>query len=381
MNISMLVLNNFTNDARVHKEAVTLASVGHTVTVVALWQPGLARTEHLAGYRVIRLRLHFRSWQNRLLSPPIKYLEFAWHVWSLAGREPAQIYHANDSTTLPAAWLAAKRNHAKLVYDAHELETGRNFSGGSISIIYRAIWALPEKIFIHRVQSIITVSPSIAKELAHLYSISIPQVILNCPVKINISRSNRLRQELSIPEDHNILLYQGRISAGRGIESFLSAIQRVEKTVGVVLGDGPGVDTIRKRIQSGEWERVFLPGQIPLVELPSYTASADLGIILIQDNCLSYRLSLPNKLFEYLHAGLPVICSNLPEMARVVLDYQVGELVDPDNPSAIAGSIQSILADPIRFAEMKANTRKAAEDFNWQNESKKLLDIYQSLAS
>jgi glycosyltransferase involved in cell wall biosynthesis len=379
MNISMLVLNNFTNDARVHKEATTLASAGYKVLVIALWQQGLAHLEQQSGYQVIRLRLHSRSLNNRLLSPLIKYLEFAWQIWRLSGRNPAQIYHANDANTLPAAWLASKRNHAKLVYDAHELETGRNFSGGSITGIYRSIWTFPEKIFINKVQSVITVSPSIANMLEHQYHVPLPHVILNCPELKKTSNSNRLRQELNIPENCKILLYQGRVAIGRGIETFLNAVQQVENAVGVVLGDGPALETLRDRLRSGEWERVYFLGQVPLSDLPSYTASADLGVVLTQDTCLNHHYSLPNKLFEYLHAGLPVICNNLPEMARVVQDYQVGELTDSEDPSSIAKSIQSILSDPIRFAQMKANTYKVAENYNWQNESKKLLKVYSTL--
>ena len=379
MNITMLVLNNFTNDARVHKEATSLASAGHKVSVVSLWQPGLGQVEYQSNYQVIRLRLLSRTWQNRLLSPPIKYLEFAWRVWQFAGREPAHVYHANDANTLPAAWLAAKRNQARLVYDAHELETGRNFLGSHIASVYRAIWSFPEKIFIRKAQFVITVSRSIANELVRLYNIAMPTLVLNCPETKTVSSSNRLHIELKIPEDHKIILYQGRISMGRGIESFIKAIQNIDNVAGVILGEGPALESFRQRVDSGEFQRIYLPGNVSLMDLPSYTASSDLGIVLIEDTCLSYRLSLPNKLFEYLHAGLPVICSDLPEIAQVVRDYQVGELTDPDDPAAIAGNIDNILSDPIRYAQLKANAAKASEEFNWQNESKKLLMIYTML--
>src|SRR4030042_3820907 len=266
MKITMLVLNNFTNDARVHKEASTLASSGHNVTVLALWQPGLLQSEQQYGYKLIRLRLHSRLWQNRLLSPPIKYLEFIWHVWRLAGQKPAQIYHANDANTLPAAWLAARRTHAKLVYDAHELETGRDFGGSYIAKIYKKIWSWPERLFIHQADKTITVSLSIANELSRIYKIPAPQVILNCPEKIPISVSNRLRQELHIPENQKILLYQGRVTVGRGIEPFCSAIPLVNNTLGVVLGDGSALDAFRARVISDDWKRGYFPGKVPLTK-------------------------------------------------------------------------------------------------------------------
>jgi hypothetical protein len=124
--VCMLVLNNYTHDARVHKEAKTLAAAGHDVRVMALWQVGLPTEETHDGYRTIRLPLRSRAWRGTAIAPVVKYLEFTWRVWRLAAREPARVYHAHDANTLPAAWLAARHNHASLVYDAHELETGRS---------------------------------------------------------------------------------------------------------------------------------------------------------------------------------------------------------------------------------------------------------------
>jgi glycosyltransferase involved in cell wall biosynthesis len=380
LNISMLVLNTFINDARVHKEASTLASAGYTVNVIALWQPGLDKVENRSGYSVFRIPLSSRALQNRLLSPLIKYIEYAWRVWKLSYRIPAHIYHANDGNTLPIAWMIAKKNNAKLIYDAHELETGRNFGNSSLSRIYRKVWSFPEKLLIHQVDAVITVNRLIADELARLYKIHVPFVIMNCPVLNLVSNTNLIRQELDIPDDMKILIYQGRITSGRGLESFFVAIQQLNDTVGVVLGDGPLLQAYRDRVRSGEWQRIYLLGMINMTVLPTYTASADLGVVLIQDTCLSYRLSLPNKLFEYLHAGLPVICSDLPAMATIVKEYQVGELVNPDDPASIAHGIKITLGDVTRYKTLKANTHKASEVFNWQNEGKKLIEIYKNFA-
>ena len=381
MNITMLVLSAFINDARIHKEAMTLASAGNNVLIIALWKPGLPQIEQNYGYHVLRLKLYSRKWKNHLLSPPIKYLEYAIQVWLLAGHEPAHVYHANDANTLPAAWLASKRNHAKLVYDAHELETGRNFSGSSIAGIYRSIWSFPEKFFIHKVHSIITVSPMIADELVRIYQIPPPHVIYNCPEKASESFSNRIYRELKISTNLNILLYQGNVTNGRGIEAFFNAVQLIDNVVGVVLGDGPALEMFRYRVHAGEWKRIVLPGKVPLIDLPSYTASSTIGIVLTQDTCLNHRLTLPNKLFEYIHAGLPVVCSNLPAMAQIVNEYQIGEVVEPEDPTSIANGIRSILGDPNYYEQLKLNTIKVTEIFNWNNESQKLLEIYRNLLS
>jgi glycosyltransferase involved in cell wall biosynthesis len=379
MNICLLVLNNFTTDARVHKEASTLAAAGHHVYVVALWEHGLAQTEQQSGYTIFRIQLKSRSWKNKLLSPPIKYLEFAWRVWRLSAREPAQIYHANDANTLPAAWFVASRNHGKLVYDAHELETGRNFGNSKISWIYRSIWAWPEKLFIHKAQAVLTSSMSYATELKRIYQIPLPTIMMNSPNSLNIKRSSRLRDELHIPEGMFICLYQGRISSGRGIEPFFDAIQLLPNAAGVALGDGPLLETYRQYVDKGKWQRVYLPGKVPLDELPYYTSSADLGIVSIEDTSLSYHYSLPNKLFEYLHAHIPLIGCNLPEIANIIRSTKTGLVIDSLDSRSIAEAINTILTDPGLYDQCKENTINASGIYNWQNESQKLIAVYESL--
>ncbi len=378
--VSMLVLNNFTHDARVHKEAQTLAAAGYAITVVALWQPGLAKEETRSGYRVRRLHLRSRAWRGRLVAPLVKYLEFAIQVWRMAGHEPPQVLHAHDANTLPVAWLAARRVGARLVYDAHELETGRNFGSSRLAGIYQRIWSWPEHLLIRQADAVITVSEGIADELARLYRIPRPVVVVNCPEWSSPGRSNRLRDELGIPAGLKVALYLGRVAAGRGIEPFLEAVQRRPNVAGVVLGDGPLLHKLRQRVESGAWQRVYLPGRVSPVDLPEYTASADVGAALIQANCRSYYLALPNKLFEYLHAGIPVVGSNLPEIARVIRGYDVGEVVDSDDPASIAGGLRRLLDDPERYTRAQANTARAAAAFRWEQEGQKLVHLYQGLA-
>lgn len=375
----MLVLNNFTHDVRVHKEAQALAAAGYNVTVIALWQPGLAKEETRSGYRVHRLRLYSRSWRGRLVSPLVKYLEFVARVQQFASLEPARVYHAHDANTLLPAWLAARRAGAHLIYDAHELETGRSFAASRLAGFYQRIWTYPERVLIRRADAVITVSEGIADELVRLYGIRRPIVIVNCPELSPPVRSNRLREELGIPNNLKIALYQGGVVPGRGIEPFLEAVQHLPGVAGVVLGDGPLRSECLSRIQSGVWQRVYLPGRVSLADLPSYTASADVGVVLIQPICRSYYLALPNKLFEYLHAGIPVVGSDLPEITRIIREYGVGEVVNPDDPASIAEGIARLLGDPVWYANARDNTARVVVAFNWQKESAKLVTLYQQL--
>jgi glycosyltransferase involved in cell wall biosynthesis len=275
--------------------------------------------------------------------------------------------------------LAAKRNKAALVYDAHELETGRNFSNSTLAGIYRRFWALPEQLLIRKADAVITVCNGIADELATHYGITRPTVVVNCPERNSVSPSNRLREELSIPQHLRILLYVGTIARGRGLEVLLTATQRIPQVATVLLGDGPLLEELRQQERSGALQRVYLPGKVSLEELPNYVASADIGITTIQATCRSYYYALPNKLFEYIHAGIPVIGSDLPEIANVIRTYEVGEVVDPDDPDAIARSIQNLIEDSVWYKKARDNTRRAAEVYNWERESEKLLNLYERL--
>lgn len=377
--VRMLVLNEFTHDARVQREAKALAAANHNVTVVALWKAGLKREEERDGYRVVRLHLRSRGWRSRLVAPLVKYVEYAFRVGQLPDSRSVQVYHAHAVQTLPAAWLATRGRGHRLVYDAHELETGHNFHGFRLAGIYRHVWPWPERAFIRSADATITVNEGIADELVRLYGIADPVVVMNCPERQPFNKSTRLRDELGIPPGLKIALYQGGVVGGRGIEPFLYAIQRLPEVAGVVLGDGHLLEEYRARAESGLWQRVYLPGKVPLDDLPHYTASADVGVTLIQDICRSYHLALPNKLFEYLQAGIPVLGSNLPEIARIIQGYNVGLVVDPDDPDAIAEALGRLLRDTDLYARSSAKARQAAAIFNWDREKVKLLDLYQNL--
>lgn len=383
MKIILLTLNNFTHDTRIHRTAKTLAQAGNQVTVLALWQAGLQEHEdHPSGYRVERIRLASRPWRNRWAGPLVKYLEYVLRVWNLAGRLQADVYHANDANTLPAAWLAARRNKAKLVYDAHELETGRSWSASRVAGVYKYFLALPEKIFIRHADAVITVSQSIARRLVQLYDIPLPVVIMNCPEvpEISAQPSQRLREEMNIPPKLKIALYQGGVDRGRGVEALIDATQRTPGVAAVILGDGELSQILWQRVQTGDLQRVYLHGKVPPASLPEYTSSADIGIVLTELICESHRLSLPNKIFEYLHAGLPVIATNAPEIAQIVQSEQVGIVVDPRKTDEIANALLSVAELPEQNPHLRSHILEVAKKFTWEIERVKLLELYSRMA-
>lgn len=382
--VCMIVLNDFTHDARVQKETTTLIQAGYRVTVIAKRNnPALPEQESGDGLEVRRVSIAPHQDGMPLVARIFKVLRFYIRLIRVAFNLDADIYHAHDANALPVGWTAAFLRRAKLVYDAHEFERGRNWGQSNLPPIVRKYWALPEILFIRSADAVITVSGSIADELANIYQIDKPALVRNCPKEyVAINKTDNIRAATpDIAANQAIVLYQGRIAANRGLYRFIEGTMGVPTAVAVLLGDGPIRANLEQWVQENGWEdRVFFLGYVHQKDLLAYTASADIGVSLIQNACLSYYYCLPNKLFEYQQAGLPVIASNFPEMSFIVQTYDLGESVDPEDTSAITVAIERLLGDPKRYAQLQKNAHIAAAQFNWETESIELLDLYDKLS-
>jgi glycosyltransferase involved in cell wall biosynthesis len=379
----MIVLNHFTHDARVHREAKTLSNAGHSVEVVALHKPGLAKREQTDNYRVKRLVLKSRRWRGGRIAPILKFVEFTKELAENTRSEPPDVYHSHNANTLLATFPLVRRDAAAWVYDSHELETGRNFANSRLSRIYQWLWPLPERLFIRRADEVISASPSYADQLGQIYGIVRPTVVANMPEFFPPVESRELQDRFRIPPQNTVVLYQGGVMRNRGIEVAIRSLQHLDPTVHLaILGDGPAMDELTElSSQLNLLDRVHFAGHIPLAELPNYTASADLGLALIQNSCPSYYYTLPNKVFEYIMAGIPAIVSDFPAMARVIHDHQVGEVVqDPSCPKQLALAVKRAIEDKERYRRTCENARQAALILNWENEQEKLLSVYRRIS-
>ncbi|MGB2885643.1 MAG: glycosyltransferase, partial [Dehalococcoidia bacterium] len=194
--------------------------------------------------------------------------------------------------------------------------------------------------------------------------------------------SSLLRDEIEIPRGQKIVLYIGRITFNRGIEELLKSLRYLNGCSVVLMGYRPDnyVADLERFIESeGLTKIVHFFGPVPFKEVPQYAASADVGIVLFRNVGLSYYYSSPNKLFECMAAGLPVVGSNFPDLKMFIEGYNFGVTCDPDNPKDIADAINYILSDESRYNEMRRNALEAAKVFNWENESRKLLALYEGL--
>jgi glycosyltransferase involved in cell wall biosynthesis len=207
-------------------------------------------------------------------------------------------------------------------------------------------------------------------------------VVRNCPDLIDQPSPGSLRSWLGLSKDSQIVLYQGGLQAGRGLEAFLHATAQVPGATVVLLGDGrfrPRLEALGREL--GIEKRLFLPGAVPLRDLLRYTRDAHVGVYLYENTCLSHYYTLPNKLFEYLMAGVPVLASDFPEVRRIVDETQAGIVVDPDHVGAVAEGLRRMLSDPEALRAMSCRARLAAETrYNWHIESRAFLSLYNAYA-
>jgi len=406
----MVVWNEFRNDARVLKEAETLCSAGHQVTVHALHTPGVTLEREVlpSGVRVVRVaRSPLWRWRKGKggegsrgaqavkaasprasgpigrLSPIKQVLRIIARLWTHAGllwhltRCRAQIVHAHDVNTLPTAWLAAVFSGASLVYDAHEISTSRE---GYSS--FRKLVALVEKALMPRANGTITTTVARAKFFARAYGIARPVVLQNRPRRQQVLASNRIRDELGLVRPWPIILYQGGVQQGRGLERLARVAADVPDAYVVFIGGGRLEASLRSIVAELHLEeRVRFIPTVALAELPSYTASADIGVQPIENTCLNHYTTDSNKLFEYVQAGLPVVASDLPEIRRVVREYDLGVLVPPGDSAELAAALRELVADKNKRQYYAAQSRKASVALSWESQEHELVALYESVLS
>jgi glycosyltransferase involved in cell wall biosynthesis len=387
--VDMLVWNTFQNDARVKNEAQTLAGAGYRVTVNALHAPGYTEKRELlpSGVEVMR---HGRKQGLRLLSPrkhtsrrnrlelvALLFSRLLTHLVMLASvvrRRPA-VVHAHDVNVLPTAWLAAKLAGAKLVYDAHEISSGRE---GYRKIGRLVAWV--EKAIMPNAAGSITTTEARAKFFARAYHMPRPLVLQNRPRLVRVEGDDRIRRELGLGGSYSVVIYQGGLQPGRGLDRLVEAAAEVSGACFVFVGGGSIESDLKALVnQLGLQSRVFFIPTVALAELPYYTASADIGVQPIENTCLNHFTTDSNKLFEYVVARLPIVATDLPEIARVVKHHNLGLLVPSADTKALSTALQRLVDDAALRETFSRNAEKASGELNWEEQEHALVSMYESI--
>ena len=332
----------------------------------------------------------------RLSARPLKHAPVAVNrvasIFTWAGyvrkRKDVDILSCHDLPALVIGYLSNffKKKKAKLIYDSHEYELGRNKKR---NLIQKWWIRVLERFLIKKCSLVFMVSDCIADEVQRIHHLKTrPYVVRNIPPKweLDSEKSAEIKEkflkELDMPEDTCIVMYHGAVAKSRGIENLLAAAAKVEHLAVIILGNGNTAYMERLKEQCvslGILERVLFHAAVSLNELPFYVAAADIGTSLIEPVALSYIWSLPNKFFENIQCLNPMIVSDFPEMGRIVDDYKIGLKVNPEDSEEIAETIRKLQSDRELFSQFKENLVKAKEDLCWEKEKQKLAEAYRTI--
>ena len=373
----MFLLNEFTNDLRVLKEAKSLIQNGYFVRIIALKGDSTLAAEIIEKIEVERIDL----WTRKLLPKNyfswfIKYIEFIFKAFTKGCKLKPSVVHCHDLPTLIIGYCVGRILKVTIVYDSHELYYDRNFP----LIIYKA-WYYIEKFLIKRIDYLIVENDSRGKVMQNRYNIQDSISIRNCQY-LNLLKNNKfLREKLGLNDKNKIIIYQGVVSKERGLEIAIQMMQYLPQYyVLVIVGFGEYNVILNEKLAKLSISNIFLLGGVSLNELPKYTSSADIGVSFIQNVNLNHYYALSNKIFEYLSAGLPVVFSDFPEMKKIIIDNEVGFVVDETNPKEAALAVKKILSNPSLYKTMSYNAKNIVKNrFNWEFESQKLLELYNKI--
>jgi len=389
-------------DRRILLQADSLEAAGWNVTIIAMpldtkadddrrvvrigTDTAQAKRENLVldTYRWIRGHLPMNGYLMRFMK------RLAWRYlvdqesfylklfFNTAAQYSPTVFVAHDLPMLPVAKLAAERCGAKLVYDSHELYCEQEFSGRE-----KRRWAEIEAKYIGACDEVSTVNQSIATELERRYGIDDVSVIYNAERSTAPPRRTRIFHEVfGLAADKKVLLFQGGLSAGRNLETLVGAMRNVKNTsvVLVILGNGLLLKNLQAKARSHELSGlVYFHPAVSQKDLLAFTAAADAGVIPYQATCLNNYFCMPNKLFEFIAAGIPILASDLPEIRNMVLGQQIGLVGDMSTTESLAGLIDVFFGDEQRLATWQGNLSITRKRVCWEEEEKKLVEIYAAL--
>lgn len=366
--ICMLVTSELDRDPRVQKEARLAVQYGHDVTVVCrsyvgppmsfqVLECGVGRQSKRLGKYFERLKMNEMLIRYALMSRP-------------------QIVHANDLDTLPAGYLVSKLTKAPLVYDAHELWTEM----GNVGAVGKAVALWVEKLVSRHAKAVVAVSRHRAEIMARVLGIPQPLVVMNTPFYIapnDLVKGDWLQ---SFPNKH-VVLYQGGYGHHMGLpKAALAARYLPEDVVMIFRGYGPAEADLRKTINEYNLAgRVFLIPPVPMNAMVQSAVGADLGLITYVPVNKNSLYAAPNKMFEYMMAGVPSVGSDLPYIREILCGLGVGEVFTPGEPENLARVITSLLTNPEKLRVMKERCLAFASEFCFEKEGAKLMRAYDGI--
>jgi glycosyltransferase involved in cell wall biosynthesis len=363
MRIVQCVTNDINTDRRVMRTSLSLLKLPAEVLIIGRKLKNSKKLDH-KGFQIHRMRLLFNK-------GPMFYAEYNIRLFFFLLITRADLMAANDLDTLPAVYLASYIRNIPLVYDCHEYFTevpelvSRPF--------VKKIWEKIEALILPHVKHTYTVSSSISDDYKIKYGIHM-RVIRNLPLWLNV----RCLPVIHLKEEgEKLIIYVGSLNVGRGLESAIMAMQFLKNVRLIIIGTGDVEKELKELSRSLSLEScVTFTGRMMPDELQQYIVQADLGISLEEKLGLNYFYALPNKVFDYIQACVPVLVSDLPEMKALVNQYNVGMVARTSEPLQLATIMGDMIYNTEKRSVWKANLEKASLELCWENEENKLTDIY-----
>jgi len=371
LKVAYFILNSFDFDTRARLEVETLMGMGLDVEIIAAAGGSL---DNFKGAKIHRIP----QWRGP--TRKFRFAQYNFLATIIGAKINADFYHAVDLDVLPAAYLASRRRRAPMIYESRELYTELEALSGRGGA--KAVWSSLERRLIKKASCVVTINESIGRELCRRYGIAPPIIIRNVASLPKDLRPIDLFSKFDIPRDWKILVYQGILRRGQGLEYLLEIMSRLEKTALIFLGDGvikPQLENNAARI--GLSDKIRFAGRVDPDQLPNLTSGADAGLLLMEDVAMNNRLALPQKLFQYLAAGIPQIVSPMPEIASFVESEKTGIVVTLRDAARGACEISAFLANKVALTAAKEACRQSAVRNNWDVESIKWREIYKGLKS
>lgn len=383
MKILQVVLNDFRNDNRVLRASIAASETGASSFVYALHASDLPYLDQVGDVTIQRFSLVTRSWPKKIIIQCLKYIELLLRMISASRKLKPTIVHAHDLNGLPIGYCIAHISGARLIYDSHELWSGRWFQTPSPRCLYDLAFKM-ESVLARKADAVITVCDSIALELRKKLRIPLPLVIRNIPdftlqMQAEFKPNKLMHDSLGLAVKTPIILYQGAMFASRGLPLLVEAMKylRNPHAVLVFMGNGPLTNQLQVQTKSiGLEKRIYFQPAVPHGELLYWTRCATVGVHPIEPVCQNHYYCLPNKLFEYIHAHLPVIVSDMPEMESLVLKYGVGTSFPAGDSHKLAETFDQVLGNKELLAQYKAASLQASKALTWQLEKQGLLQLY-----
>lgn len=376
--VIVTVISDLETDARVHKVCQTLVTQGYRVLLIGT-RNGQSPPLKPREYQTDRIRMRFRR-------SFLFYAEFNVRLFLKLSRSQGDIYLGNDLDTMPATAVAARLKKKPLVYDSHEYFLG--MAGMERKPFRRSVWKFIERRIFSGLHYMYTVSDSIRSLYRKNYHRNL-WLVRNLPCKNpgspamepeDLERIASIDQK--IPSHKNLLILQGAgINESRGAEELVYSMGFLDPDFHLlIIGGGDVFGKLEKLMKEHHLEgKITMIPKVPFPVLSHFTRKAQLGFSIDKPSVPNHKYSLPNKLFEYLHAGVPVLASRLVEQEKIINHYNVGDFIDDHQPEHIAKKIKEIFADPAKLNMWKQNTARVREELNWENESKIIAGIFKQV--